>query len=446
MGMSMFRSFIHLMIVLTAMTLVACGDSSTAVNKNVYIELPGSHFRGYAYAIGTVTEEKNGQYKIRIDEIIRGQDSDNEMLKSMRLGRFVQLHPDDVLESKDLPFRISKRRAQVIALNDVVNSALNLEQVSRESMQILRIATDGNGDGNDEISCVLDLVDTQENTPVYKNFALQMDTAAKGIEQIIDILKQYEHFDEARTSIQYADSPDACVSLAVRLVREADFDLRRTVDAMRFSNTQQLSAMMENVSAINHSLLAFRTGEFSDIPHGQEQEAYLKDKLAVLTSDLRRHYAYNYFRDFRHDCDSLSGTEDVEARFNQDLDSSRVLEKLLGGPVLDERTLSEYQNYYKLNKELPDQMSQDLNDDDFYQRASEGFSVVDPTDEQKLLGLEQYLQMFPEGKHVEEAKQEIEALKLSIQQNREAMIPAMPPVPGDITIEPPPEPEPIPTN
>ena len=67
--------------------------------------------------------------KDRFDEIIKGQDSDHELLDDMRLGRFVQLDPSEVVESEELPFRIAKTRGQVIALNDVVNNALNLERV-----------------------------------------------------------------------------------------------------------------------------------------------------------------------------------------------------------------------------------------------------------------------------------------------------------------------------
>jgi hypothetical protein len=443
----MYQRFLQFALVLSVAILTACGDSGDAVNKTVYIELPSSHFRGYSYAIGTVTEQKDDQYKIRIDEIIKGQDSDNELLNSMRLGRFVQMHADEVIESKDLPFVISKKRAQVVALNAVVLNALSLEQVAKEPLQLLRVATDGNGGSNDEISCVLGLVDLKDTTPIYKNFTLQMTTAAQGIKQVVSILKDYDHYEEARASFQYADSPDACVNMAVRLIREADFDLRRTVDAMRFSDMQQLEAMMQDIAAINYALLAFRTGEFSDIPHGQDQNGFVNDKLAMLTTDLRRYYAYNYFKDFRHDCDSIPSEGDVEARFQSDMASSKVLAGILGGPILDERTLNEYLNYYKLNKQLPNQISEDLNDDDYFQRASEGFSVVDPTDEQRLMGLEHYLQHFPDGKHVEQAQKDIEELKQRIQENRESMVlPPVLPTPETLRIEPPPEPEPIPAN
>jgi hypothetical protein len=114
--------------------------------------------------------------------------------------------------------------------------------------------------------------------------------------------------------------------------------------------------------------------------------------------------------------------------------------------ILDERNLNDYQNYYKLNKELPGRISEDITDDDYFQRAQEGFSVVDPTDEQKLMGLEQYLQHFPEGKHVEEARQQIEELKQRIQENVGSMMPPVPPSPELLRIEPPPEPEPIPDS
>ena len=406
----------RILLIVLVLMLSACGDSTQSVNKIVYIELPGSHFRSYAYAVGTVTEEKNGQYKIRIDEIKARPDSDNSLLKEMRLGRFVQLPKDQVLEGKAAETIVRQTTAQVSALEQLVQNVLSLNQLDAGTLKTLK-AADVSGDNQSEISCSLDLASALETTPLYRDNQLQLDTAAQAIEQNTQILDKYGRLQLARKALRNASNPDACVSMAIRMLRETDFDLRNYVATLRGGDTEQLKKQMVPVSAINQALLDFQTSHFTEIPNGLDKDSYIREKLASLTSDLRRYYAYNYFRDYRHDLDSFKQSKDVIDRFQKDRESSQVLAELLGGEILTERTLNEkYLNYYKLNKQIPVEMSKDLEDDNFFERASEGFTVVNPTNEQRLMGIERYIQTYPEGRHIEEAKALRDELKAKLKE------------------------------
>jgi hypothetical protein len=390
--------------------LMGCDEASKSMNKTIYIELPGSHFSNYAYAVGTVTEERKGQYKIRIDQIKAKPDSDNELLKQMRLGRFVELPKDRVLEGKGAVKVVEQSLEQVQALERIVQNVLSLNQVGPETFKTLQLVAD-TGD-QPEISCTLDLVAAQETSPLYRDNQLQIDTAAKAIENNTRILEDYDRFSQARHALKNSGNQDACIYLAIRMIRETDFDLRAYVADLKGSDTERLKEQMQPVIAINRSLLDFQTGHFAEIPNGLDEEGYVQEKLANLTTDLRRYYAFNYFRDFRHDLESFGQVSEVIDRFQKDKEDSSVLVELLGGEILTERNLNEdYLNYYKLNKQIPARMSQDLDDDNYFERAKEGFTVVNPTDEQKLLGLERYVHDFPEGRHVDEARVLIDELK-----------------------------------
>jgi hypothetical protein len=415
--MVMKRIVSRILLLVLFLLLSACEDSAQSVNKTVYIELPGSHFRSYAYAIGTVTEEKNGQYKIRIDEINAQPDSDNSLLNEMRLGRFVQLPRDKVLEGDTAQTIIKKTTEQVSALEQLVQNVLSLNQLDAGVLKTLQGA-DASGENQAEINCSLDLASSLAVTPLYRDNQLQLDTAAQAIEHNTQILEQYDRLQSARKALRNAGNPDACVSMAVRMLRETDFDLRNYVASLRGGDTEQLQKQMGPVIAINQALLDFQTKHFTDIPNGLDKDSYTREKLASLTSDLRRYYAYNYFRDYRQDLESFKQTEDVIDRFQKDRESSQVLAELLGGEILTERTLNEkYLNYYKLNKQVPVEMSKGLDDNDFFERASEGFTVVNPTNQQRLMGVEQYIQAYPEGRHIEEAKALRDELKSKLNES-----------------------------
>lgn len=393
--------------------LVGCDDASQSINKTVYIELPGSHFSNYAYAIGTVTEERNGRYKIRIDQINAKPDSDNDQLKDLRLGRFVELPKDSVLEGKGAAIVVDQMLDQVQALELVVQNVLSLNQVGPEAFRTLQVAADTGG--QPEISCTLELVAAQETSPLYRDNQLQIDTAAQAIENNTRILEDYNRFNIARKALKNAGNQDACIYLTIRMIRETDFDLRSYVATLKGSDTERLKEQMQPVIAINRALLDFKTGHFSEVPNGLDEQGYVGEKLSNLTTDLRRYYAFNYFRDFRHDLETFKKPSDVIGRFQKDKEDSLVLAELLGGEILTERNLNEdYLNYYKLNKQIPAKMSQDLDDDNYFERAKEGFTVVNPTDEQRLMGLERYIHDFPDGRHVEEARELIEGIKTQL--------------------------------
>lgn len=283
--------------------LVGCEDASQSINKTVYIQLPGSHFSNYAYAIGTVTEERNGRYKIRIDQIKAKPDSDNELLKDMRLGRFVELPRDSVLEGKGAAMVVDQVLDQVQALEVVVQNVLSLNQVGPEIIRTLQVVADTGG--QPEISCTLELVAAQETSPLYRDNKLQVDTAARAIENNTRILEDYDRFEMARRALRNIGNQDACIYLSIRMIRETDFDLRSYVASLKGSDTERLNEQMQPVIAINRALLDFKTGHFSDIPNGLDEKGYVDEKLANLTTDLRRYYAFNYFRDFRHDLETF---------------------------------------------------------------------------------------------------------------------------------------------
>jgi hypothetical protein len=405
--MTRFSVFVLALVIVTG--LVACGDRDKSMEKTAYLELPGSHFRGYAYAVGTVTEKVDGQYKVRIDSIEYGLDSDHPLLADMRLGRFVVLPEDEVQVAEELPFEISLKRGQALALENVVSNALSLNRVTHDTIALLNKAAAGSS----EVACVIDLINLNQETALYIDNQLQLNTAAQAISGITKTLDNYDKLDHAKGAmkLQYAPGQGACVHMSNRMIREAEFDLRNYVDSIRAGDSEEIKASMTPVAPLIEALLDYRTAHFTQIPERKDKDIYIRESLATLTNNLRNYYAYNYFRDFRHDLDKFTGTKQVIDRFQQDQEASSILADLLGGDILTERNLNEYLNYFKLNKELPSQMSQTLDEEDFYDRASQGFVVVDPTLEQRVIGLELYLQQFPEGEHAEQARSELDALR-----------------------------------
>ncbi len=403
-------SILFLALFVTA-GLVACGDREQSLDKTAFIELPGSHFRAYAYAVGTVTEQMDGQYKVRIDSIESGLDSDHPLMVDLRLGRFVVLPQDQVVMAEELPFEISLRRAQAVALDEVVANALSLNRIGSETQALLSKAAPD----HKEVACVIDLIESQKAMPLYIDNQLQIDTAATALGNMVKVHDKHGKYQHASADQQLkyssAKGEGACVLIGKRLVREAEFDLRSYIDSIRAGSSEEIRASMAPVTPLIEQLLDFKTAHFTQIPERKDKHVYVRENLAALTTNLRNYYAYNYFRDFRHDLEKFSDSEQVIARFQEDQEASTVLANLLGGEILTERNLNEYLNYFKLNKEVPSQMSQTLDEEDFYDRASQGFVVVDPSLEQRAIGLELYLQQFPEGQYAEQARKELEALR-----------------------------------
>ncbi|RMG54188.1 MAG: hypothetical protein D6717_09970 [Gammaproteobacteria bacterium] len=420
------RRILIVLFLTLPLILAGCDQEQDTEQRVVYLELPGSHVGRYAWAVGVVDGEQDGRYKLRIDEIHATPSSDNPLLRSLQRGRYIQIEPDRVLDERAGKVAVAHQQRLMEALQDLSAHVLQPAQVRPEDIDILR--REAQGGDNDEIACAVALYDVLQKQPVYRNGELQIDTAAEGIRQVLSVLERFGRYQQARDSLHRPASGDACVDMAVRLIRESDFDLQAHAAHLLDSDTERLREAMKPVRALNHALLEFRTDHFRRIPDGMDPARYEQERLASLTADLRRRYAYNYIRDFRHDINSFKDEKAVIERFQKDKENARVLAELLGGPILDERNLDQdYLNYYRLNRKLPGEMSRALDDDDFYQRALDGFVVVNPTDVQRLEGLRLYLQQFPQGRHAEEARQKI----TEIEQRLQAPAQSQPAVPAE---------------
>ena len=402
-------------LIFLPLLFAACDREPAGEERVVYLELPGSHVAQYAWAVGVVTGEQDGKLKVRIDEIHATPASDNPMLRNLQRGRYIQIAPDRVLDERAGQVAVEEQRHLREALQDLSAHVLQPEQVRPEHLEHLRrVAADA---PKGEVACAVALHDALQKQPVYRDGKLQIDTAAAGIEAVSSVLDRFGRLQQARRSLHRPASGDACVDMAVRLVRESDFDLQAYAASLLDSDLERLKTAMQPVRALNHALLDFQTGHFRDIPDGMAADRFEQQRLASLTSDLRRRFAYNYIRDFRHDINSFKDEKAVIERFQKDKENARVLAELLGGPILDERNLDQdYLNYYRLNRKLPSEMSRALDDDDFYQRALDGFVVVNPTDAQRLEGLRLYLSQFPQGRHAEEARAKIAELEKKLGQ------------------------------
>jgi len=373
-------------LIFLPLLFVACDREPAGEERVVYLELPGSHVMQYAWAVGVVTGEEDGRLKVRIDEIHATAASDNPMLRNLQRGRYIQITSDRVLDERAGQVAVAEQRQLQEALQDLTRHVLQPQRVRPEHLERLRRAAADAPKG--ELACAVALYDALLKQPVYRDGKLQIETAARGIEAVTGVLERFGRLQQARQSLHRPTSGDACVDMAVRLMRESEFDLQAHAAGLLDSDLERLKAAMQPVRALNHALLDFQTGHFRHIPDGMAAERYEQERLASLTSDLRRRFAYNYIRDFRHDINDFKDEKAVIERFQKDKENAQVLAELLGGPILDERNLDQdYLNYYRLNRKLPSEMSRALDDDDFYQRALDGFVVVNPSDVQRLEGL-----------------------------------------------------------